>query len=53
MEGSFVLRQMGLDGGDASSTLRISQSTLTSDRELQAAADMIVLASRHIKDQRV
>lgn len=53
MEGSFVLRQMGLDGGDASSTLRISQSTLTTDRELQAAADMIVLASRHIKDQRV
>ena len=50
MEGSFVLRQMGLNGVDASSALRISQSTLTSDRELQAAVDMIVLALRHIKD---
>ena len=50
MEGSFVLRQMGLDEFEASSALRISQSTLTSDMEMQSAVDMIVSAAIHIRN---
>ena len=50
MEGSFVLKQMGFDEVEASTALRISQSTLTSDMEIKSALDMIVSAAIHIRN---
>lgn len=49
MNGSFVLRQMGLSDDEAASSLRISSSTLTSNEELFRAANIIVSTSQQIR----
>ena len=53
MEGSFVLRQMGLSAEEAASSLRVSGSILTSSEELMRAVSMIVTTSQHIRSMAI
>lgn len=53
MEGSFVLRQMGLSAEEAASSLRVSGSILTSSEELMRAVSMIVTTLQHIRSMAI
>ena len=53
MEGSFVLRQMGLSENDAINSIRVSTSILTSNTELESAVRIIVSSLQRLRSSKI